>query len=213
PTGRRGTARPRHPGRAASPASARDRGVLPRAGRRAEGHLGRPARDRGGDRARRRHLRGRPTRRRQPSGGRGRASPRGARQSSDRADLAAGKAPRGRGAARRRPVRRDGRTAPGDLRRVATVFVPKSAFAVVLIISIGLTNIEYPLLPRHLSLAALVTIGIPSFFLALAPSTGPFSTKGFLREVSRFAVPAGTAAGLAVIACYLFSFEVANMPL
>jgi cation-transporting P-type ATPase E len=86
-------------------------------------------------------------------------------------------------------------------------------FAVVLIVSIGLTDIEYPLLPRHLSLAAFVTVGIPAFFLALAPSAGPYSTKGFLREVARFAVPAGTAAGLAVVASYLFAFEVANMPL
>jgi P-type E1-E2 ATPase len=111
------------------------------------------------------------------------------------------------------PMVGEGRKVLRNLQRVAKLFVTKSAFAVVLIISIGLTDIEYPLLPRHLSLAALVTIGIPSFFLALAPSAGPYRTEGFLREVSRFAVPAGTAAGLSVVASYLFAFEVANMPL
>ena len=111
------------------------------------------------------------------------------------------------------PMVGEGRKVLRNLQRVAKLFVTKSAFAVVLIISIGLTDIEYPLLPRHLSLAAMVTIGIPSFFLALAPSAGPYRPQGFLREVSRFAVPAGTAAGLSVVACYLFAFEVANMPL
>ncbi len=111
------------------------------------------------------------------------------------------------------PMVGEGRKVLRNLQRVAKLFVTKSVFAVVLIISIGLTDIEYPLLPRHLSLAAAVTIGLPAFFLALAPSTGPYRTAGFLREVSRFAVPAGTAAGLSVVASYLFSLEVANMPL
>jgi len=111
------------------------------------------------------------------------------------------------------PMVGEGRKVLRNLQRVAKLFVTKSAFAVVLIISIGLTDIEYPLLPRHLSLAALITIGIPSFFLALAPSAGPFRPEGFLREVARFAVPAGTAAGLSVVACYLFTLEVANRPL
>ncbi len=39
-----------------------------------------------------------------------------------------------------------------NLRRVAKLFVTKSAFAVFLILSIGLTPIAYPLLPRHLTL-------------------------------------------------------------
>ena len=111
------------------------------------------------------------------------------------------------------PMVAEGRKVLRNLQRVAKLFVTKSVFAVVLIVSIGLTEIEYPLLPRHLSLAAFVTVGIPAFFLALAPSAGPFRPDGFLREVGRFAVPAGTAAGLAVLASYLFAYEVANMPL
>ncbi len=59
-----------------------------------------------------------------------------------------------------------------NLQRVAKLFVTKSVFAVVLILSIGLTPIAYPLLPRHLTIAAAITIGIPAFFLALAPSGG-----------------------------------------
>jgi magnesium-transporting ATPase (P-type) len=107
----------------------------------------------------------------------------------------------------------EGRKLLRNLARVAKLFVAKSAFASFLILSVGLTSLAYPLLPRHLTLAGTVTIGIPAFFLALAPSTGPFQIGGFLREVSRFAVPAGTAAGLGVLSSYLFALEVVNRPL
>jgi hypothetical protein len=89
----------------------------------------------------------------------------------------------------------------------------KSAFATFLILSIGLTPTAYPMLPRHLTLIASLTIGIPAFFLALAASSGPYEPQGFLRETARFAIPAGTAAGLGVVASYLFSLNVADLPL
>ena len=107
----------------------------------------------------------------------------------------------------------EGRRVFRNLRRVAKLFVTKSAFAVVLIVSVGLTPIAYPLLPRHLTLAATITIGIPAFFLALAPSAGEFRVEGFLRDVARFAVPAGAAAGLGVLASYLFALNVIDLPL
>ncbi|HET8606778.1 MAG TPA: HAD-IC family P-type ATPase [Gaiellaceae bacterium] len=107
----------------------------------------------------------------------------------------------------------EGRKVLRNLQRVAKLFVAKSTFAAFLILSIGLTPTAYPLLPRHLSLAAGLTIGVPAFFLALAPSGGDWRTRGFLREVSRFAVPAGTAAGLGVLASYLFSLNVVGLRL
>lgn len=44
--------------------------------------------------------------------------------------------------------------------------------------------------------------------LALAPSSGPWRQAGFLRSVAVFAIPAGTAAGLAVVSGYLFAHNV-----
>ncbi len=111
------------------------------------------------------------------------------------------------------PMVLEGRKILRNLTRVSKLFVTKSAFAVFLIVSIGLTPTAYPLLPRHLSLAASLTIGIPGFFLALAPSVGPFQVKGFLRDVFRFAVPAGTAVGLGVLSSYTFVLQVLGRPL
>jgi magnesium-transporting ATPase (P-type) len=107
----------------------------------------------------------------------------------------------------------EGRTIFRNVRRVSKLFVAKSAFAAVLILSIGVSPTAYPLLPRHLTLAAGVTIGVPAFILALAPSSGPFGTRGFLRDIARFAVPGGTAAALGVVSSYLCALYVFGLPL
>jgi magnesium-transporting ATPase (P-type) len=106
-----------------------------------------------------------------------------------------------------------GRQILRNVQRVAKLFVTKAVFAAFLILSIGLTPEEYPLLPRHLTISAALAIGIPAFFLALAPSEGPWRTERFLREVGRFAVPAGVAAGLGVLASYLVAKNVFDLGL
>ena len=102
----------------------------------------------------------------------------------------------------------EGRKILRNVQRVAKLFVTKSAFAAFLILSIGLTPTAYPLLPRQLTLAASLTMGIPGFFLALAPSSGRYKSEELLRELGRFALPAGTAAGLGVLSSYLFTLNV-----
>jgi cation-transporting ATPase E len=105
------------------------------------------------------------------------------------------------------PLVAEGRRALRNLQRVTKLYVTKSAFAAFLILTIGISSDAYPLLPRHLSLAASLTIGIPTFFLALAPSSGPWQPERFVREVARFAVPAGVMIGTGVVAGYLFALH------
>jgi cation-transporting P-type ATPase E len=52
---------------------------------------------------------------------------------------------------------------------------------------------------------ASLTVGIPTFFLALAPSSGPWRPERFVRVVARFAVPAGALVGVGLVAGYLFA--------
>jgi magnesium-transporting ATPase (P-type) len=107
----------------------------------------------------------------------------------------------------------EGRRILRNLQRVTKLFVSKAAFAAFLILSVGITPTAYPLLPRHLTLGASLAIGIPAFFLALAPSAGPFRLEGFLRGVFRFAVPAGAAVGFGVLSSYLAATEVFHLSL
>jgi cation-transporting P-type ATPase E len=101
----------------------------------------------------------------------------------------------------------EGRQALRNLQRVTKLYITKSAFAAFLILTIGTTSEAYPLLPRHLSLAAALAIGIPTFFLALAPSSGAWRPEGFVRRVARFAVPAGTIVGVGTVTGYLFALH------
>ena len=96
----------------------------------------------------------------------------------------------------------EGRRILANIRRVAKLFVVKSAFAATLILTIGVAGGAYPLLPRHLSLAAAFTVGIPAFVLAVAPSVGLPSKVPFLRDLLRFSIPGGVVSAIAVLAAY-----------
>ena len=101
----------------------------------------------------------------------------------------------------------EGRRALRNLQRVSRLYLTKSAFAAFLIVTIGIGSDSYPLLPRQLTLAATLAIGIPTFFLALAPSAGGWAVAGFVSRSARFAVPAGAITGAGVVAGYLFALH------
>ena len=105
------------------------------------------------------------------------------------------------------PMVGEGRTILRNVQRVARLFVTKSVFAGVMIVAFAAFGFDYPFLPRQLSLAATLTIGVPAFFLALAPSAGPWRPEGLVREIARFAVPAGLALSLGVLAAYLLAIH------
>jgi cation-transporting ATPase E len=56
-------------------------------------------------------------------------------------------------------------------------------------------------------LLSTLTIGVPAFFLALAPNTER-ARPGFTRRVLRFAIPAGVIAAAATIGSYLYARSV-----
>ena len=98
-----------------------------------------------------------------------------------------------------------GRKVINNVERVANLFVTKAAYAVLLTVLVGIFTVEYPFLPRHLTLVGTFSIGVPGLFLALAPST-ELIRPGFLTRVLRFSVPAGV---LAAVASF-FVYEIAR---
>jgi cation-transporting P-type ATPase E len=103
------------------------------------------------------------------------------------------------------PMVGEGRQILRNIQRVARLFVSKALFTAFLLVTIALTSGVFPLLPRQFTLTSSLTIGIPAFFLALAPSTGPWRPDGFLRSVARFSIPAGLAAGVGILVAYLLA--------
>ena len=100
-------------------------------------------------------------------------------------------------------VLREGRRVLGNMERVSTLFLSKTTYAALLALVVGVLGVRYPYLPRHLTLISSTTIGIPAFFLALAPSNRRYR-PGFLRRVGQLALPAGLLCGATSIAAYLW---------
>ncbi|QTZ93518.1 HAD-IC family P-type ATPase [Streptomyces auratus] len=98
----------------------------------------------------------------------------------------------------------EGRRVIGNITRVATLFLTKTVYSVLLAILVACCQIPYPYLPRHLTLLSTLTIGIPAFFLALAPNKER-ARPHFVRRVMRYAIPSGLITGLAAFATYLLA--------
>ncbi|HEV3451659.1 MAG TPA: HAD-IC family P-type ATPase [Acidimicrobiia bacterium] len=95
----------------------------------------------------------------------------------------------------------EGRRVIANIERSANLFVTKTVYAVLIAVIVVILNWKYPFLPRQLTLISNFTIGIPGFFLALAPNTRRY-IPGFIKRVLRFCVPAGFVVGSGALAAY-----------
>jgi magnesium-transporting ATPase (P-type) len=93
----------------------------------------------------------------------------------------------------------EGRRIARNIHRLGRLYLTKTVYAAALILLVAVPGFAFPFLPRHLTLAAFLTIGIPSFVLALAPSDGPLYRGRLLRALAAFAVPAGISIAIASI--------------
>ncbi|MFB6718263.1 cation-translocating P-type ATPase [Streptomyces sp. NPDC056237] len=98
----------------------------------------------------------------------------------------------------------EGRRVIGNITRVATLFLTKTVYSVLLAILVVCFQVDYPFLPRHLTLLSTLTIGVPAFFLALAPNKER-AHPHFVRRVMRYAIPSGTIAAVATFVTYLLA--------
>ncbi|MFF7123513.1 HAD-IC family P-type ATPase [Streptomyces sp. NPDC008240] len=98
----------------------------------------------------------------------------------------------------------EGRRVIGNITRVATLFLVKTVYSVLLAVLVVCWQVEYPFLPRHLTLLSTLTIGIPAFFLALAPNKER-ARPHFVRRVMRYSIPGGVVAGTATFVTYLIA--------
>ena len=107
----------------------------------------------------------------------------------------------------------EGRQILRNMQRVSKLFTTKCLFGAFIVLGLGLAPIEYPFLPRHLTLAGFFLTGIPTFILALAPSDGPWRMESFARSVFRFSVPAAFAIAVGTALSYVLALEVAGIDL
>jgi len=95
----------------------------------------------------------------------------------------------------------EGRRVTANIERVANLFITKTVWATLLAVAAGAALLPYPFLPRHLTIIDTLAIGVPSFFLALAPNRRRY-VPGFVGRVLRFAIPAGLIIAAATFSAY-----------
>jgi magnesium-transporting ATPase (P-type) len=104
----------------------------------------------------------------------------------------------------------EGRRIARNVHRLGRLYLTKTVYAAALILLVAVPGFAFPFLPRHLTVAAFLTIGIPSFVLALAPSDGPLYRGRLLGALAGFAVPAGLATALGSILSFFLVDTVAG---
>ncbi len=95
----------------------------------------------------------------------------------------------------------EGRRVIGNVERLAVLFLTKTVYAMLLAFAVGIADVTFPFLPRHLTLVGSLTIGIPAFFLSFEHNAERVR-PGFVERVLRFAIPAGLFAAVATFAAY-----------
>lgn len=99
----------------------------------------------------------------------------------------------------------EGRRVIANIERVANLFLIKNVYNLVFALAVTVLALSFPFLPRHLSLISWLTIGIPAFFLALAPNSRRY-TPGFLPRVLKFAIPVGLIVAGTALFAYTLTF-------
>ena len=92
----------------------------------------------------------------------------------------------------------EGRRVMNSVERAANLFIYGTVYSLLISVIIAAVGTEFPFLPRHLTLVRTLSVGIPGFFLALAPDSR-VARPGFLERVVRFCVPAGVIAAVAAL--------------
>ena len=94
----------------------------------------------------------------------------------------------------------EGRRVIGNITRTASLYLVKTLYSFVLGLIMVFLPLRYPFQPIHLTLISALSIGTPSFFLALEPSSERASGH-FLKRILLRAVPGA----LAVVCCAIAS--------
>jgi len=103
----------------------------------------------------------------------------------------------------------EGRRVVNNITKSSSLFLMKTIFIMSLVGFViisqfsGDRGISFPFAPNHLMLLEIFAIGIPSFFLALQPSSVPIKGK-FLATIFKNALPGGAIFFLAFLGCFLF---------
>ena len=105
----------------------------------------------------------------------------------------------------------EGRRVINNIQRAASLFLVKNMLSLGLSLACLVAGFPYPFVPLHLTLISALTIGVPSFFLAMEPNYERVSGR-FLPTVLRRALPGGLTNLIAVFTAQLIMMNLSFTP-
>ncbi|AMP19976.1 hypothetical protein AZF37_01165 [endosymbiont 'TC1' of Trimyema compressum] len=91
-----------------------------------------------------------------------------------------------------------GRRVINNIQRVASLFLVKSVYSIILSVFVTIFGFAYPFTPIQISLISTLAVGIPAFFLALEPNQERISGS-FFSKILSIAIPGGITVSFSLL--------------
>lgn len=104
------------------------------------------------------------------------------------------------------PAFLEGQRIVAGMRDILRLYLARAVQLVLLILAASVVGVGFPYIPRHIFLVALLTIGIPTFWLAVW-ARPEAERRGLIVSVLHFAFPAGIVTFLFGLGLYVYTFN------
>jgi cation-transporting ATPase E len=104
------------------------------------------------------------------------------------------------------PAFQEGQRIVHGMLDILQLFLTRAFYVALLIIAAAVVGVGFPFVPMHISLLTLLTVGIPTFALALWARPGSIREVRLMRSVIHFVVPGALTVFLFGVLIYLATF-------
>ncbi len=98
----------------------------------------------------------------------------------------------------------EGRRIIANIQTIANIYLIKNISSILTILILGFIGLRFPFDPRHVEIASVLVIGLPSFVLAFEKHTFQVSDKGFISRLLIFSSAVAFVNALIFSAIYIY---------
>jgi cation-transporting ATPase E len=100
----------------------------------------------------------------------------------------------------------EGQRIINGMQDILRLFLTRALYAALLIVATSIVGMGFPFVPKHASLIAFLTVGIPTFALALWAKPGNTRKVSLVRSVLHFCFPAAISVFVFGLLVYIITF-------
>ncbi len=104
----------------------------------------------------------------------------------------------------------EGQRILNGMQDIVRLFLARTFYVTFLVLATAIVGLAFPVTPKHNSILALLTVGIPTIALAAWARAGQ-PVRGLLRAVSHFVFPASFSVGIVSLGIYLYYTQTADL--